>query len=87
MKRISLDVDAPTTSFSVPDNLVNIRILVLESIASQKIQNTFHALAWMLVNKRNCFFYRMQEENTFKIGFHFYRRRLLPQQDLKKKHM
>ena len=37
--------------------------------------------------QKELFFYRMQEENTFKIGFQFYRRRLLPQQDLKKKHM
>ena len=37
--------------------------------------------------QKELFFYRMQEENTFKIGFQFYRRRLLPQQDFKKKHM
>ena len=71
VKRISLDVDAPTTSFSVPDNLVNIRILVLESIASQKIQNPFHALAWMLVNKRNCFFIACKKRTLLKSDFSF----------------
>ena len=56
MKLISLDVDAPRMSFSVSDNLVNIGILILESIGSEQIQNPFHAFGMDVGEQKELFF-------------------------------
>ena len=55
--------------------------ILLESIASQKIQNSFHALAWMLVNKRNCILIAGKKRTLLNSDFSFIGDRLLPQQD------
>ena len=72
MKRISLDVDAPTTSFSVPENLVNIRILCTGVYSKSEDPESISRFAMDVGEQKELFFFMAGKKRTLlKSNFSF----------------
>ena len=81
MKRISLDIDAPDNEFFSFRQFGKYWNLCTGVYSKSEDPESISRFGMDVGEQKELFFYRREEENTFKIGFQFYRRRLLPQQD------